>query len=399
MGSTYQHLRQDGFQFPPEERLAASFVDTAAPPDWSDSEVCMRCRTAFTFTNRKHHCRSCGNVFCGQCSTQTMPLPQLGITTPVRVCDGCFAKKQHGATKKMNTQASPSKARAPPREDEDMDLKRALELSLAESKNAEVRQAPQPAAAAPIPVAQDEDDADLKAAIEASLREAQPVATAHAPAPASANGYSLPQLDQTALQLPQVSTQYASKQPEARQMPSPSNPHALQPSEAENINLFATLVDRLKSSDTRSGILRDAQIQELYEGISSLRSKLARSLGDAVGKYESLVETHSKLATVQKYYDRLLEARLESTYGGRGYSGYETQDYGHDVSGYYGESQSEYYSQGTAVGQPPAQHQQQGQPQRQYGAQYDPGNQQHQSQHQSQHQQAARHEEVSLIDL
>lgn len=83
-------LKQKGHQFPELKEADAMFTSETAP-DWSDGKVCSRCRTLFSFTLRKHHCRNCGRIFCGQCSNKTCTLPKFGIEKEVRVCDGCFA--------------------------------------------------------------------------------------------------------------------------------------------------------------------------------------------------------------------------------------------------------------------------------------------------------------------
>lgn len=356
MTSTYRSLRNEGMHFPPEESISAAFVDTAVAPDWTDSDVCMRCRTAFTFTNRKHHCRNCGNVFCNTCSSMTSVLPHLGINEPVRVCTSCWDKRnRQGQPQQPNSQRplpssiySKPQAKAsnrPANEGEDLDLKRALELSLAESKNSEplmnARRDSGP------PDNEVEDDADLKAAIEASLREA---------APAKARDtYEYPKLSTS-----NTAVQYGSVQPGQSDPSSVApmiNPYEIQQAEQENVRLFATLVERLKtdSHGTHGTILRDPKIQELYESISNLRPKLARSLGDTIGKYESLVETHSKLATVVKYYDRMLEARLSSTYGRDSYAaiGRPSEPYSSNMaSAYYSNPPGRGYELPSALPQP-----------------------------------------------
>ncbi|VDO01950.1 unnamed protein product [Rodentolepis nana] len=39
-----------------------------------------------------HHCRNCGNVFCGDCTTGRAGLPKYGIEKEVRVCDACLVE-------------------------------------------------------------------------------------------------------------------------------------------------------------------------------------------------------------------------------------------------------------------------------------------------------------------
>lgn len=60
-------------------------------PDHAVSS-CMRCRTQFWFGRRKHHCRSCGQLFCSECSDNLAPIPSEQLYHPVRICDDCFQK-------------------------------------------------------------------------------------------------------------------------------------------------------------------------------------------------------------------------------------------------------------------------------------------------------------------
>jgi len=64
-------------------------------PDHAAS-CCMGCHTQFWFGRRKHHCRSCGRLFCSECSEQSVPIPAEQLYQPVRVCDQCFAHLTSG---------------------------------------------------------------------------------------------------------------------------------------------------------------------------------------------------------------------------------------------------------------------------------------------------------------
>eukprot|EP00249_Psilotum_nudum_P021057 c27953_g1_i1 orf=572-2269(+) len=67
------------------------------PPLWmpdSLTSVCMQCSSRFhPITCPRHHCRLCGGIFCGTCSTGRSLLPvKFRKRTPKRVCDSCWGR-------------------------------------------------------------------------------------------------------------------------------------------------------------------------------------------------------------------------------------------------------------------------------------------------------------------
>ena len=62
-------------------------------PDWQQDEdvmCCPSCSTDFSHFTRRHHCRACGGVFCGNCSQKEQSLELY--THPQRVCDSCNSR-------------------------------------------------------------------------------------------------------------------------------------------------------------------------------------------------------------------------------------------------------------------------------------------------------------------
>ncbi|KAK9368296.1 hypothetical protein V1509DRAFT_623668 [Lipomyces kononenkoae] len=305
VGTVYKELKSQGFEFPEVvTKVSTTFIDSSAPPDWTDSEVCMRCRTPFSFTNRKHHCRNCGNAYDQSCSSKSIPLPHLGITQPVRVCDSCYALKHKPPQKhhrhKSEDKKKPGTALS---HDEDDDLKRALRMSLEDSKQppsgSNVYSPPVQSKPELKSLTSEYEDPDIKAAIEASLRdmEEQKKAKESGPAPAEEPRPGAPVVTGAA---------------PAKTAPAPNQ---LSAKDIENINLFSILVDHLPA-DNPSAILQDPKLQELYDNVTSLRPKFSRNVVESIGKYDALLDMYQKLSTAMRYYDQMLEARLGyATYG------------------------------------------------------------------------------------
>ena len=57
----------------------------------ASAAICMHCDRAWSLTNRRHHCRACGDCICNRCSPQKVVLPNLrgNHGKSHRVCNVC----------------------------------------------------------------------------------------------------------------------------------------------------------------------------------------------------------------------------------------------------------------------------------------------------------------------
>lgn len=294
MEAAVTQLKSEGVAFPSatHDAVTSTFIDTKAPPEWIDSDVCMESGVAFSFLNRKHHCRNCGGVFTQTCCQNYITLPHFGINVPVRVCNGCYKNLKKGKNDvpqrvAVGDSTTSSSAPAPPADEDD--IQKAIRLSLQEQESYKP----------PPPTVSNDDDEDMKAAIAASLRDME----SERQAPTSTAAYSSGPTTVTAPSLTDLTA-----------------------TEESNINLLSLLVERLKS-EPQGTILREPKIQELYDTVGNLRPKLARTMGETISKYDNLVDMHAKMTTVIRYYDALLEEKLNQAYNNRNSGGYVAQQH------------------------------------------------------------------------
>ncbi|CAB4007768.1 hepatocyte growth factor-regulated tyrosine kinase substrate isoform X1 [Paramuricea clavata] len=112
-------MKMEGYTFPDRNESDAMFSALKAP-DWADGDVCHRCRVKFGTFTRQHHCRCCGEVFCGKCSSKSSVIAKFGIEREVRVCDPCFDQLNPGeassssSTSQTSSSSKPADGNLPP---------------------------------------------------------------------------------------------------------------------------------------------------------------------------------------------------------------------------------------------------------------------------------------------
>ncbi|EPX73052.1 sorting receptor for ubiquitinated membrane protein [Schizosaccharomyces octosporus yFS286] len=275
----YERLQEDKYVFPePPQVISSSFLDTSTPPEWTDSQ------------NRPNR--------------QAKSSKEVGANVGR---EGVFhkPKKPHPKTQSF----SPNK--------EDEDLKRAIQLSLKESEAnlgksypSETRPPKTDSYAHGPP---EDEDEELKQAIEISLQEAKSNSISNkqeetvVPSQQTSQPYSYPTIPSHTVSTALHNSPFAStnKPPEFSAM--------ISNADADNITLYASLVEKLKKSPPGS-IFTEYQLQELHENMGFMRAKMMRSLGETISKYNKLLQAFQKLQTCMRLNDALLDQRLSSAY-------------------------------------------------------------------------------------
>lgn len=70
-------------------RSHLSFAKTWVPDEASC--ICMHCSVRFSVTQRRHHCRNCGFLVCGRCSSDRAVIGHIHPTKHLRICFRCHS--------------------------------------------------------------------------------------------------------------------------------------------------------------------------------------------------------------------------------------------------------------------------------------------------------------------
>ena len=68
---------------------AGNYTDVGWVLD-GDVSSCMICSKDFWLLVSRHHCRSCGNIICDECSPHALTIKELPTIDPERVCLMCY---------------------------------------------------------------------------------------------------------------------------------------------------------------------------------------------------------------------------------------------------------------------------------------------------------------------
>uniref|UniRef100_A0A8D8J7Y8 Hepatocyte growth factor-regulated tyrosine kinase substrate n=1 Tax=Culex pipiens TaxID=7175 RepID=A0A8D8J7Y8_CULPI len=311
---TMNILKSEGHKFPELKEADAMFTSENAP-DWADGEVCHRCRVGFSFTQRKHHCRNCGQVFCQQCSSKNSTLPKFGIEKEVRVCEGCYTQLQRpvGTLQKKPTEEEDLPAeylssslaqqtQAPVarkteeelREEEELQLALALSQSEAETKkNSTVARrptfhkspSPEPVKVqrSPSPVEEPPADPELARYLNRNYWEQRQLADSPASPSAPSPMPSPMPLQNNSLVIPKIGDDVEINE--------------FSNSMKTQVEIF---VNRMKSNSSRGrSISTDSSVQTLFMNLTSLHSRLLTFIKDMDDKRMWYEQLQDKLTQIK----------------------------------------------------------------------------------------------------
>uniref|UniRef100_A0A8C1ITJ7 Hepatocyte growth factor-regulated tyrosine kinase substrate n=1 Tax=Cyprinus carpio TaxID=7962 RepID=A0A8C1ITJ7_CYPCA len=333
---TYQIMKVEGHVFPEFKESDAMFAAERAP-DWVDAEECHRCRVQFGVMTRKHHCRACGQIFCGKCSSKYSTIPKFGIEKEVRVCEPCFEilnKKAEGKAASTGQSELPpeyltsplsQQSQMPPKRDEaalqeEEELQLAIALSQSEAEEKERKKQKNTYSAYP------------KVDPTPVTSSAPPASTLYS----SHMNSSAPSAEDVDPELARYlnRTYWEKKQEEVRKSPTPSAPpvpisqpvESLAPQQYQNgeseenheqflkvlQNAVTTFLNRMKSNHMRGrSITNDSAVLSLFQSINNMHPQLLEILNQLDEKrlyYEGLQD---KLAQVRDAWAALNALREE----------------------------------------------------------------------------------------